>query len=156
VCELGVDRGGSLEMWQALFPDGAVVGVDHDRAARWPAGTHRVVADQDDPDLPRRLAGISPRYDLIVDDASHQGALSRQTFQLLWPLVAPGRWYVIEDWQVGFDNVGWDVFDASMVDLARSLLSHLDTPDGGVASISYRFGMILLERRAEATGIRRE
>jgi hypothetical protein len=81
-----------------------------------------------------------------VDDASHQGALSQRTFQLLWPLVAPGRWYVIEDWQVGFDGQ-WHTFDASMVDLARSLLDHLDRPDGEVAEITYRFGMIILERR---------
>lgn len=147
VCEVGVQQGGSLEMWQALFPAGVVVGVDRDPGARWPDGTHRIVAEQDDPDLPARLAAVSPRYDLVVDDASHDGKLTRRTFDHLWPLVAPGRWYVIEDWQVGFDGVGWDVFDASMLDLARDLLDALKRPGGEVASITYRHGMVVLERR---------
>jgi len=149
VCEIGVQRGHSLEMWRALFPAGLVVGVDHDPGARWPDGTHRVVADQDDPDLPRRLFAISSRYDLVVDDASHQGNLTRATWGLLWPLVAPGGWYVVEDWQVGFDGIGWDMFDASMLDAARWFLELLNRPDGEVASITYRFGMILLERRRD-------
>lgn len=146
VCEVGVAGGASLELWQALFPAGLVVGVDHNPHAVWPAGTHRIEADQDDPDLPRRLAAISPELDLVVDDASHDGTLTRRTWELLWPLVAPGGTYVVEDWQVGFDGVGWDAFDASMLDLARDLLAELKHPGGEVASITYRHGMILLER----------
>ena len=147
VCEVGVHRGHSLDMWRVLFPAGLVVGVDHDPAARWPDGTHRIVAAQDDPALPRRLAAVSPRFDLVVDDASHDGALTRATWELLWPLVAPGGWYVVEDWQVGFDD--WPLFDASMLALARSLLAELGQGGGEVAEITYRHGMIVLERRSD-------
>jgi Methyltransferase domain len=147
--EVGVAGGASLELWQALFPAGLVVGVDHNPNAIWPDGTVRVVASQDDPALPAELAAHAPYgFDLVVDDASHDGRLTRRTFELLWPLVAPGRWYVIEDWQVGFDGIGWDVFDDSMLTLARGLLDALNHPDGEVAEVTYRFGMILLRKRA--------
>jgi hypothetical protein len=148
VCEVGVQAGYSLDMWQALFPDGLVVGVDRDAGAQWPDGTHQVVAAQDDPGLPGRLAAISPRFDLVVDDASHHGEWTAATFELLWPLVAPGRWYVIEDWQVGFQT--WPDHDDSMLSLARGLLDQLDRPGGDVAEIRYRHGMIILERRRDA------
>jgi hypothetical protein len=84
VCEVGVWGGGSLHMWQALFPDGLVAGVDANPDCRWPDGTHRIVAAQDDPALPVLLAQHAPAWDLIVEDASHDGALSAATFRLLW------------------------------------------------------------------------
>jgi Methyltransferase domain len=147
VCEVGVMQGWSLELWQALFPDGVVVGVDHNPEARWPPGTVRVVADQADEGLPARLQHISGAFDLIVDDASHLGKLTRRTWELLWPLVAPGGWYVVEDWQVGFDVPEWHMFDSSMVDLAEWFLHLLDHQGGEVDEIAYRFGMILLRKR---------
>jgi Methyltransferase domain len=149
VCEVGVQRGWSLELWQALFPAGLVVGVDHDPGARWPDGTVRVVAAQDDERLPILLQAHAPGYDLIVDDASHDGKLTRRTWELLWRLVVPGGWYVIEDWQVGFPSAEWHMFDASMVELAEWLLGLLGRPDGEVDEIAYRFGMILLRKRAD-------
>lgn len=140
--------GASLEMWQALFPDGLVVGVDANPSSRWPTGTFRIVAGQDDPELPERLAKLSSAYDLIVDDASHDGRLTRVTFERLWPLVAGGGTYVIEDWQVGFDGVGFDLWDDSMRSLARDLLDHLRRP-GEVDQITYRHGQILITRRED-------
>lgn len=148
VCELGVQAGYSLELWQALFPDGLVVGVDSNAASTWPAGTCRVVAKQEDPALPGLLVQLSPTgYDLIVDDASHDGPTTRAAFEALWPLVVGGGTYVIEDWQTGFDGIGFDLWDGSMVDLACDLLDALKRPGGEVCQITYRHGLILLRRR---------
>lgn len=145
VCEVGVDLGYSLAMWQALFPQGLVVGVDHDPSAHWPDGTTRVVCEQDDPRMPSLVGDVSSSFDLIVDDASHHGGLTRATFELLWPLVTPGGWYVVEDWQVAFGD--WPSFDASMLEMAQGLLAKLDRPDGEVAEVTYRYGMILARKR---------
>lgn len=143
VCEVGVWRGGSLTLWQHLFPGATIVGVDRDPAAVWPDGTHRVVTEQDDPDLPRRLAGIAPAYDLIVEDASHIGALSWATFGLLWPLVAPGGTYALEDWMVGLPS--WLGFDDSMLRTAQGLLTRLER-SSDVESIEYRYGLALVRK----------
>jgi len=68
-------------------------------ASRWPDGTHRIVANQDHPQLGRLVAAEAPQgCDLIVDDASHIGHLTAATFALLWPLIRPGGFYVVEDW----------------------------------------------------------
>lgn len=149
VCEIGVLAGGSLATWQDLFPGGMIAGVDRDPNARWPAGTFRIVAGQDDPALPRLLGDYSREWDLIVDDASHDGNLTAATFALLWPMVAPGGFYVIEDWFVGYPDYHGACKSPGMLDLARSLLDRLHR-DSDTESVSYRYGMAVIRKKAGA------
>jgi hypothetical protein len=150
VCEIGVAHGGSLDMWRVLFPQGTVAGVDISPEAHWPQGAVRIVAAQDDPGLPRILDSYEEAWDLIVDDASHDGKLTIATLDLLWKLVAPGGFYVIEDWFTGFKNFA--DYDDSMLVMAKSLLDRLDpffAPEGfytDVESIEYRHGMAILRK----------
>lgn len=37
--------------------------------------------------------------DLVIDDASHQYGYSRRSFELIYPRLRPGGFYIIEDWQ---------------------------------------------------------
>jgi hypothetical protein len=143
VCEVGVQDGHGLDLFQALFPQGLVAGIDADENSRWPDGTRRIAAAQDDPALPARLAGYSPEWDLIADDASHRGNLTVATLRLLWPLLAPGGFYVVEDWMVG---LGWPGYDDSMLLAAQGLLTLL-TKDGDVEDITYRYGLAVLRKR---------
>jgi len=142
VCEVGVANGHSLEMWQTLFPRGVVVGVDNNPDCHWPKGTVKIVASQNDAALPKLLG--QQMFDLIVEDASHLGALSRRTWELLWPLVVPGGYYVMEDWQVSFWGPPWD---QSMLHTAESFLRELSKPDGAVEYIEYRHGRVILKKR---------
>jgi len=147
VCEVGVWRGGSLELWQRLFPAGRVVGIDSDRTACWPAGTVQVICDQTDPGLPGLVRADGP-YDLVVDDASHDGTATWRTWELLWPLVRPGGWYVVEDWMVGFPSwSGPGEHRPSMMATARLFLGCFERP-GEVESATYRYGMIVLRKAA--------
>ena len=145
VCEVGVFGGASLNMWQALFPGGLVAGVDNNAGSFWPAGTVSIVCGQDDPGLPARLRHHAPWWDLIVEDASHDGKLSQVTFGLLWPLVAPGGFYVLEDWMVGLPG-GWEDYGTSMADTAAGFLQLL-TGDSDVEDITYRYGLAVLRKK---------
>ena len=144
VCEVGVDRGHGLDMLQALFPDGLAAGVDANDDCRWPEGTIQIVCLQDGPLLPARLRQHSPEWDLFIDDASHDGNLTVATMRLLWPLLAPGGFYVVEDWMVGLDS--WAGYDGSMLTAAQGLLTLL-TRDGDVEDITYRYGLAVLRKR---------
>lgn len=145
VLELGVYKGGSLDMWQALFPSGVVVGVDNERDAAAPhvPGTHFIRAAQDDPALPDKLKPFAP-FDLIVDDASHLGDKTRRSWEILWPLVRPGGYYVVEDWQVAF----WPGWGESMLRTVESFLRQLADPKDAVEAIEYRHGRVIIKRRA--------
>ena len=149
VCELGVENGESLRMWQGLFPTGSVTGVDCNHAATWPEGTVRVVGLQDDPGLPGMVGG--GQFGLIVDDASHDGNLTMASFNLLWPLVAPGGFYVVEDWTVALrDDPHWGPqagWGDSMLRCAESFLPLLAFRDGECESIEYRYGLVILRKR---------
>jgi Methyltransferase domain len=143
VCEIGVLNGEGLRMFQALFPLAAIWGVDHNDGAGWPDGTIRVVSLQDSEDLPGKLEGP---FGLIVDDASHEEGPTIRTFGMLWPLVRPGGYYVVEDWTVGL--VEPHQWGPGMLKAAQSFLPLLGDKDGDVESVTYRYGMILVKKRA--------
>lgn len=146
VCEIGVLNGGSLATWQNLFPQGTIAGVDCKPGMHWPDGTIKIVTNQDDPALPDLLTEHEFEWDLIVDDASHDGDLTARTLELLWPLVSPGGFYVIEDWFVGFDDYRGPCKSPAMLPLVQSLLCRLHA-DGDVASIGYRYGMAIMRKK---------
>jgi cephalosporin hydroxylase len=156
ICELGVYEGGSLKLWQEMFPLFAViVGVDINNNSTWPPGTVKVVMDQQDPLLPETLINIlasealgHTHYDMIVDDASHEGHQTFKSFQHLWPLVAPGGYYGIEDWCVGFPM--YTNYDDSMLNVAMMMLHNFATPDTDVHFITYSYGMIIIRKKEEA------
>jgi hypothetical protein len=98
------------------------------------------------------MVGGGP-FGLIVDDASHDGNLTVRSFGLLWPLVQPGGYYVIEDWTVALrDDPHWGPqanWGDSMLRAAESFLPLLAFRDGEVESITYRYGLIILRKRKE-------
>lgn len=156
VLELGVENGESLRMWQSLFPLGEITGVDHNNASTWPRGTVKVVSAQDDHTLMARLGG---EFDLIIDDASHNGINTRRSFSLLWPMVKAGGYYVIEDWMVALRdgeperNETWGSqknWGDSMLRTAEGFLPMLHHPGSDCDFITYRYGMILIHRSANA------
>jgi Methyltransferase domain len=150
VLELGVDRGESLRMFRALFPQGDVVGVDVNPDAIWPPGTTRIVAQHDDPALPSMLDG---QFNLIVDDGCHDGAVVRRSFALLWPLVHPGGSYVVEDWMVSLRDAErpgetWgQCWGDSMLQAVQCFLPLLDYPDSECESVEYRYGLAIVRKR---------
>ena len=155
VCELGVLDGESLRMWQALYPLGEITGVDINPDCPWPPGTVKVVAAHDDPGLAAVLGGM---FDLIVDDGCHVGDVVRRSFALLWPLVRPGGFYVVEDWAVSLraaERPGetWgQPWGDSMLRAVESFLPLLRYPDSECESVTYRYGMAIVHKSAARTG----
>ena len=149
VCELGVYGGDSLRIWQALFPRGTVAGVDCDPGCTWPEGTIRVIAAQEDPGLPGMLAACAP-FGLVADDASHAGDLTARAFAHLWPLVAPGGYYVIEDWWVSLrpnPQFGGGTDGGAMLAAVTAMLAFLDAPDAECEQVTCRYGLAIARKR---------
>lgn len=106
VLEIGVENGRSLRAWREAFPEAHVVGLDLRGYPNSPDGRiecHK--GDQRNPgDLLRAAAGR--RFDLVVDDASHVLADQLLSLFVLWPHLAPGGFYVIEELDAGPSGVG--------------------------------------------------
>lgn len=154
VCEVGVLGGHSLTMWQELFPQGVVIGIDHAAGSIWPAGTHKILAEQDDPELGAKVAAIAPDgCDLIVDDASHIAHLSAATFVQLWPQVKPGGYYVVEDWAdrwVSPELPGWADVDPKYAgdELGDWVPGLVTVLKDGARTVTYTYeGLVIIQRK---------
>ncbi len=109
IVEIGMFEGGSVVYFDKLFRPEALLGVDIRRDSipaldRYCTDNPHVrtlyATSQDDPALPGRITEhVGDGIDLIVDDASHRYAPTRAAFMNLFPLLAPGGLYIIEDWQ---------------------------------------------------------
>jgi len=117
VFELGIAEGGSVALLALLPHVERLVAIDNEpnrltaldefvarRGLEGSVSTYYGVDQADEATLRGLVAqdfdgGL---VDLVIDDASHIYDLSVASFEALFPLVAPGGWYVIEDWAQAF------------------------------------------------------
>jgi len=107
--ELGVLHGASLKMWHDYFEKGIIVGLDIKAVnVDDPTGRIRVYqGSQQDTELLDRIAHeqAPEGFDVIIDDCSHIGRLTRTSFWHLFDnYLKPGGIYVIEDYMTGYMN----------------------------------------------------
>lgn len=98
--EIGVQNGGSLQVWSRYLPPGSsITGMDIDPACGrldLGAGIRVLVGNAAEPKVLDRLLGDAV-FDVIVDDGSHRSADIIRTFEACFPRLAPGGTYIIED-----------------------------------------------------------
>jgi hypothetical protein len=117
--ELGIDRGGSLLLWRDYFPRATIVGIDLNLPPDFRPGEriHMYKGNQADPEFLSHVANETAPdgLDIVIDDASHLGELTRIAFWHLFDNhLKPGGLYVIEDWGTGY----WDDWpDGKSLDL---------------------------------------
>lgn len=93
------DRGGaSLKMWHDYFKKAAIHGVDLYDKKFFQKGrikTHQ--GSQDDATFLTNLVKEIGVPEIIVDDGSHVSPLTIKSFEILFPLLAHGGIYAVED-----------------------------------------------------------
>jgi tetratricopeptide (TPR) repeat protein len=98
ILEIGVNTGSSLAIWKQYFTKAKLIGVDINPACRR-FEDDRVkieIGSQDDPAfLSRIVSECKPT--IIIDDGSHLAHHIPFTFEFLFPFLASGGIYVIED-----------------------------------------------------------
>lgn len=95
ILEIGVQYGGSVEMWAKYFHNSLITGIDIDPVCKIHA-SKRVsiwIGDQTD----RAFLSQFKNYDIIIDDGGHTMNQQQTSFECLFPLLNPGGIYVIED-----------------------------------------------------------
>ena len=102
VLEIGVQNGGSLEIWSRLFPEAdVIIGCDIDvRCGLLTFDDPRIrVVCGDATSLSTResIQSLCANFDLIIDDGSHKSEDIIGTFEMYFGLLRPGGYYVVED-----------------------------------------------------------
>lgn len=97
--------GSSLRMWRDYFQKGQIYGLDY--YAKPGVSGDRIRTYQGSQADPLAITPIivdsSNRYfDIIIDDGSHRNEHVIASFQMLFPYVVEGGWYVIEDTQTSY------------------------------------------------------
>lgn len=98
--EIGVYKGGSLDMWRAYFGDSfTLFGIDIDQdtqdcvsepnQVRVGSQTNSAFLE----DVVAEMGGV----DVILDDGSHIGKHQWKSFEVLFPLLNEGGLYIVED-----------------------------------------------------------
>jgi hypothetical protein len=99
--EIGIQNGGSLEVYQAYFLQGSLlVGCDIDakcQALQYDGNVHVAVGDCCATSTRDAVAAISPRYDIIIDDGSHRSSDIIRAFLMYFPMLEQGGIFIIED-----------------------------------------------------------
>ncbi|WP_432676134.1 class I SAM-dependent methyltransferase [Nioella aestuarii] len=98
--EIGVSKGGSLDMWRSYFgPEAVIFGIDIDpNCAEFDGRSGAVrIGSQDDPEFLAKVVEEMGGLDLVLDDGSHHSRHIRKSLDTLFPLLSDGGVYMIED-----------------------------------------------------------
>jgi trans-aconitate methyltransferase len=122
VLELGVGSGASIRMWMEFFPNALIYGVDQSPVTGDFGG--RVTLHQceqtDSEALHSHFGDV--KLELIIDDCSHNQDKTIESLKILYPMLQPGGWYIIEDMDRDFvEPIRW-----GLVNLAKEVHALID------------------------------
>jgi demethylmacrocin O-methyltransferase len=106
--EIGVSAGHSVQVWTKYFANGTVVGFDQDIRINQYGATDRLTliqGDQQDAELLTKISNEHGPFDIIIDDGSHIDAITKKSFDTLFPLLAPGGLYIVEDLHTSYQPI---------------------------------------------------
>jgi hypothetical protein len=134
--EIGVSKGGSLQMWRRYFgPFAQIIGIDIDPNCKEHEDNqiHVCIGDQSDTTF---LQSVIDKYgvpDIVLDDGSHQMHHIRETFNFLYPKVSKNGIYVVEDLHTAyFESFGGGLKrDGSFIELCKDMIDSLNARHWG-------------------------
>ncbi len=164
--EIGVQHGGSLQMWKRyLHPESLVIGIDLYSACKQyeEEGIRIFVGDQSDEDfLARLVADVGP-VDFILDDASHIPRHQIASFEYLFTHgLNDGGVYMVEDCHTSY----WRRFGGGLrrrgtfIEYAKNIVDdlnfwHLESPPprrswrtNMVESVEFYSAVVAFRKRA--------
>ncbi|WP_143749602.1 glycoside hydrolase family 99-like domain-containing protein [Mesorhizobium sp. WSM3879] len=120
--EIGVQNGGSLEIWSRYFPQAELIlGCDINQNCGLlrfdDARVGVIVGDVSLDDTQRRIVERSGTFDVIIDDGSHKSSDVIRTFARYFPNLADGGTFIVEDLHTSY----WQDFEGGLYDPLSSL-----------------------------------
>jgi hypothetical protein len=101
--EIGVDDGGSFEMWREYFgAEATIFGIDilpecREKVEAMGINCHIRIGSQDDPEFLGQVVGEMGGVDVVIDDGSHIANHQLASFKALFPRLSLGGLYICED-----------------------------------------------------------
>jgi hypothetical protein len=151
VFEIGVQNGGSAEMWRKYFgPYAQIIGIDIDPICKQMESDQIEIriGDQSDENFLASLIEEFGSPDVVIDDGSHVMSDLSRTFHYLYPLTRSDGVYFVEDLHTCY----WPEFGGglqkpeSFIEIAKNLIDELN-------AIHTRGELLETQFSKETTGI---
>ena len=165
IVEIGVQHGGSLQMWRNyLGPHARIIGIDINKDCLRFAenGTEIYICDQGEPDLVERLSQKIGQVDIVLDDGSHIPRHQRTTFDILFfENLKENGFYLVEDCHTSYQKRYGGGYKAkgSFIEFAKDVADqancwHAGTPQlkqtrysDWVASVAFYSSVVVFEKK---------
>jgi len=113
--EIGVQNGGSLEIWAEYFSTGSIfIGCDNDpncQSLNFEDGRiSLVIGDAAHETTRNEILSHSPEFDIIIDDGSHRSSEVIRSFAVYFPALVDGGIYVVEDLHASY----WEEYEGGL------------------------------------------
>ena len=120
--EIGVQNGGSLEIWPRYFPNSELVlGCDIDMACSGLVFDDEkiavVIGDANTDEIERKIVARAATFDIIIDDGSHRSPDVVRSFARYFPHLSDGGVYIAEDLHCSY----WQEFEGGLYDPLSSM-----------------------------------
>lgn len=98
------DKGfNGTKMWADYFVSGYVTTIDiHEKTPPVNDRIRFYQGSQDDEVFLKKVIEETGAPDIIIDDCSHISPLTVRSFEILWPFLKPGGYYVVEDLEASY------------------------------------------------------
>jgi len=164
IMEIGVSKGGSLQMWQRyLGPLATIVGLDIDpncaKLSNPQDNIHVRIGNQSNINFLQRVLDEFGTPDIIIDDGSHKMTDINQSFAFLYPKLSKNGIYLVEDLHTAYwSEFGGEVTNPNtFINVSKNLIDQLnaDHSRGAVESnfftkntfsINYYDSVVVFER----------
>jgi hypothetical protein len=109
VVEVGVQGGGSIQMWKKYFGEGAkIIGIDIDskimsHVPYYEDGIKLVIGDQGNPNFWDQFLIENPKIDVFIDDGGHTMHQQKLTFLKVFPHITEQGVFLCEDTHTCYD-----------------------------------------------------
>jgi cephalosporin hydroxylase len=113
--EIGIQNGGSLEIWSKYFKNyQTLIGCDTNTDCahlRYEDPRIRIlIGDAGASETRDRIKGCASQLNIIIDDGSHRSSDMIKAFCLYFPLLASGGIYIVEDMHCSY----WESFEGGL------------------------------------------
>lgn len=139
ILEIGIQAGGSLEVWAQYFKSATlIIGCDIDPACgalRYDDSRIKVlIGDINTPETLQSLSALTDTLDFVIDDGSHHSSDIIRSFVQLFPRLTEGGTYLIEDLHCSYwESYGGGLYDPfSAIAFFKKIVDLVNRPVWGV------------------------
>lgn len=123
--EIGVQNGGSLEIWDKYFPNAEIlIGCDVNPQCKELSYDQKnisvIVGDAGTPEVCKEIIKLCPKFDIVIDDGSHDSSDCLRNLRNYYKYVKPGGVYILEDLHCSY----WADFGGGLFD-SKSIINRL-------------------------------